>query len=84
MFGGNDLDTGVAEFEYVDDYGDDWVHRIVLEPAARSRVPGPTPLCLAGENACPPEDVAGPAGYAGFLEVIADPKHEEHENYLRG
>ncbi len=34
------LDAGVSEFEYVYDFGDDWVHRVVLEPATRSRVPG--------------------------------------------
>jgi len=77
------LDMGVAEFEYVYDFGDDWVHRVVLEPATRSREPGPSPLCLAGENACPPEDVGGPHRYAVFLQAIADPAHEEHERYLR-
>jgi hypothetical protein len=77
------LDTGVAEFEYVYDFGDDWVHRVLLEPATRSRVPGPSPLCLAGENACPPEDMGGPHRYAVFLEAIADPAHEEHKSYLQ-
>jgi len=77
------LDTGVAEFEYVYDFGDDWVHRVVLEPATRSRVPGSSPLCLAGENACPPEDVGGPHRCGEFLQAIADPRHEEHESYLR-
>jgi hypothetical protein len=77
------LNTGVSEFEYVYDFGDDWVHRVVLEPATRSRLPGPSPLCLAGENACPPEDVGGPHGYAEFLKAIADPRHKEHESYLR-
>jgi hypothetical protein len=77
------LETGVSEFEYVYDFGDDWAHRVVLEPATRSREPGPSPLCLAGENACPPEDVGGPHGYAEFLKAIADPAHEEHESYLR-
>ena len=77
------LDTGVKEFEYVYDFGDDWVHGIVVEPATRSGAPGASPLCLAGENACPPEDVGGPHGYAEFLKAIADPAHEEHESYLR-
>ena len=77
------LDTGVTEFEYNYDFGDDWTHRIVLEPATRGGEPGPVPLCLAGENACPPEDVGGPVGYAQFLAAIADPEHEEHESYLR-
>jgi len=77
------LAAGVSEFEYVYDFGDDWVHRVVLEPATRSRVPGPSPICLAGENACPPEDVGGPHRYGEFLQAIADPKHEEHGRYLR-
>ena len=39
-------------------------------------------LCLGGENACPPEDVGGAPGYASFLAAIADPRHEEHRNYM--
>jgi hypothetical protein len=35
-----------------------------------------------GERACPPEDVGGPAGYAAFLEAIADPAHESHDVIL--
>ena len=29
-------------------------------------------------SACPPEDVGGPAGYADFLRVIADPNDPRH------
>jgi hypothetical protein len=36
-----------------------------------------------GENACPPEDIGGPHGYAKFLEAITDPEHEEHEPCFR-
>jgi hypothetical protein len=32
-----------------------------------------------GARACPPEDVGGPWGYADFLEAMADPNHEQHE-----
>jgi hypothetical protein len=39
-------------------------------------------LCLGGENACPPEDVGGAPGYANFLAAVADPRHEEHRNYM--
>ena len=42
--------TNVAEFEYLYDFGDDWRHRIVIEPAARTRIAGSSPLCLAGEG----------------------------------
>ena len=38
--------------------------------------------CVAGENACPPEDVGGIPGYAEFLAAVADPDHEEHHELL--
>jgi hypothetical protein len=72
-------------FEYLYDMGDDWRHRIVLEevPAAWSKREAPLPICTAGENACPPEDVGGPNGYEHFLECISDAKNTEHEDMLR-
>ena len=41
------------------------------------------PMCLAGANACPPEDVGGLGGYEEFLEAIGDPLHEEHDSMRR-
>lgn len=41
------------------------------------------PMCLAGANACPPEDVGGLGGYEEFLEAIQDPLHEDHESMRR-
>jgi len=35
-----------------------------------------------GARACPPEDVGGAIGYDDFLAAIADPGHEEHDDYL--
>jgi hypothetical protein len=40
------------------------------------------PVCVEGERACPPEDVGGVWGYAEYLEALADPKHEQHEEML--
>jgi hypothetical protein len=68
------------EYEY--DFGDGWQHEVVFEgltpPEPRKRYP----LCLEGEGACPPEDVGGVWGYADFLEAIADPDHEQHDELL--
>jgi len=65
-------------FLYEYDFGDSWVHQLVVEDILE-REPGRRyPVCLAGERACPPEDCGGPFGYADLLEIIADPEHEEH------
>ena len=40
------------------------------------------PCCVKGKRACPPEDCGGPWGYAEFLEVIQNRKHEEHREML--
>lgn len=67
-------------YEY--DFGDGWMHRIVLE---KVREPSPDevlPLCLDGKGACPPDDCGGPPGYEDLLRVLADPADEEHEAML--
>lgn len=71
-------------FDYVYDFGDDWHHPVVVEERhAQPAQAGPAIVCTGGENACPPEDVGGAPGYADFLAAIADPRHEEHRNYLK-
>jgi len=70
-----------AKFVYEYDFGDSWEHEIVVEKILPE--PGVKyPTCLKGKGACPPEDVGGVWGYAGFLEAIHDPNHEEHKMYL--
>ena len=36
------------------------------------------PILLSGEGDSPPEDVGGAGGFADFLEIISNPKHEEY------
>lgn len=72
-----------STFEHLYDFGDSWRHLVQVEevlqvsPEASKRV-----RCIAGANACPPEDVGGVPGYEEFLLALADPEHEEHEHYL--
>jgi hypothetical protein len=66
-------------FRYEYDFGDGWVHDIVIEKIDDATTPA-RPVCLAGRRACPPEDCGGPWGYAHLLDVLADPDHEEHEH----
>jgi hypothetical protein len=68
-----------SRFAYVYDFGDWWEHEVVVEQIAAAEPDARYPICLAGENACPPEDVGGPYGYAGLLAALADPRHPDHD-----
>lgn len=74
-----------GEFEYRYDLGDGWRHRIVVEslPTLAETPELFLPVCLAGENACPPEDVGGPSGYALLLEILGNRQHEQHAHMVR-
>ena len=61
------------------DFGDDWQHYIEIENIIED-CDEELPILLSGEGDAPPEDVGGCGGYAEFLEIIADPEHEEYEH----
>ena len=67
------------KFIYEYDFGDSWEHEVVAEKILPPDPAFKHPACLAGANACPPEDCGGIGGYYGLLEILADPKHPEHE-----
>ena len=69
-------------FKYEYDFGDGWEHEVLYEGSLPLEKGKKYPLCLEGERACPPEDVGGVWGYADFLEAIADPKHEQHDDFV--
>jgi hypothetical protein len=71
-----------TRFTYKYDFGDSWQHEIVLEKTLEPEPKVQYPRCVEGERACPPEDCGGVWGYAEFLEAIADPNHESHEDML--
>lgn len=76
------LVTPKQRMTYVYDFGDYWVHDIVLERIAEADPSVRYPRVLAGARACPPEDVGGPPGYAHFVEVISKETHPEHHDML--
>ncbi|SRR5258706_3270899 len=67
---------------YLYDFGDGWEHRIKVEKILPADPALSSPICLAGANACPPEDVGGPPGYVELLHAIRDPSHAEHDAML--
>ncbi len=69
-------------FKYEYDFGDSWQHEILFEGCPPLEKGKKYPLCLEGERACPPEDCGGAWGFADYLEALADPEHERHEELL--
>lgn len=68
------------KIEYWYDFGDDWVHFIVLEKILNFDKQQPLPICLKGRRACPPEDIGGMGGYEYMLAVINDKNHPEYQD----
>lgn len=67
---------------HVCDFGDSWHHQLLVE---KTDVPANLKgiaTCTDGKRACPPEDCGGTYGYVDLLEALADPDHEEHDDYL--
>jgi hypothetical protein len=76
------LGTG-SRLTYTYDFGDDWVHEIVVEGVYMALpVDQPSiPVLYGGERAGPPEDCGGPYSYPDMLQALGDPDHPEHESY---
>jgi len=62
---------------YTYDFGDNWEHKIEVT-GVLEKYGGACPACTAGEGNAPPEDVGGVYGFENFLDILADPKHEQY------
>ena len=69
-------------FRYAYDFGDNWVHTITVEARGKADPTRSYPRLVKAKGRCPPEDCGGPWGYARYLEAIADPDHEEHDDMI--
>jgi len=67
-------------YEY--DFGDGWIHKVMLEKILPFDVSAEIVTCLKGKRACPPEDCGGIWGYENLIEIVKDPEHSEHEEML--
>lgn len=67
-------------YEY--DFGDSWVHDIVIEDVGPVKPGVEYPRCTAGRRAAPPDDCGGVSGYWDLLEILADPGDDQHAERL--
>lgn len=59
-------------YEY--DFGDQWLHEIVLERVGTLSQTGNYPVCTSGKNAGPPEDCGGPEAYINARNYLSRQK----------
>ena len=71
------------KFFYNYDFGDSWRHEITVLEILEAEDYIQYPVCVGGENACPPEDCGGTPGYEELKRKIADPKNKERIELLR-
>ena len=76
------LQTPKSKVWYEYDFGDDWMHEVRVEKVMPGDPKIHYPSLVAGANACPPEDCGGVGGYGQLLEVLRNPRHEDHEEML--
>lgn len=75
-------DSGITEFLYTYDMGDNWEHQVEVLELFDMPTGARLPVFIDGKWRTPPEDVGGAPGFEMFLEAMADPNHEEHENLI--
>lgn len=65
----------VQKISYEYDFGDGWIHEIMLEKTLPLNLDEAYPQVIAGKRACPWEDSGGPWGYQEKLEILQDKNH---------
>ncbi|MFC0269110.1 plasmid pRiA4b ORF-3 family protein [Kushneria aurantia] len=71
------------ELRYTYDFGDGWEHRLALLETS-SLAAMHTPWLLAGEMACPPEDIGGIMGYEALKAALRGEEDEHGQMILEG
>lgn len=69
-----------SRFTYEYDFGDGWMHGVMVEKILPREPEAYYPLCVAGERACPPEDVGGLYGYYDFLDALQNAAVAGHDS----
>lgn len=79
-----DVVEGARKFSYLYDFGDRWIHEIEITNVLEHDPTRIYPVCVAGENACPPENCGGPLGFEELKEVLSGKASEEKADCLEG
>ncbi|MCC7349571.1 MAG: plasmid pRiA4b ORF-3 family protein [Phycisphaerales bacterium] len=75
---GQVLSKDQKQIVYEYDFGDSWEHLVKVEKRIPGGGPDQLPVCLAGENAAPMDDMGGIPGYYRMIEALGDPDDDFH------
>ncbi|MBC7997823.1 MAG: plasmid pRiA4b ORF-3 family protein [Leptolyngbya sp.] len=68
------FDFGInSTFEYLYDFGDDWLHSVKVEKVLSEAEYDESEIFIKGKGACPPEDCGGPYGFMAYLSALKSP-----------
>lgn len=70
------------KFSYTYDFGDDWVHDIEISKVLDHDQRINYPVCIDGENACPPEDCGGAHGFEELKKTLSGKESEQKDEML--
>ena len=76
------IGRGVGRFLYLYDFGDHWLHEVIVEEVRAGEADAEFPAFVDGARRCPPEDVGGVHGFMQFLEAVLDRFHEDHSSMI--
>ncbi len=65
--------------KYIYDFGDYWIHDIVVEKIAEIDIKLVNPICIKAKMADLPEDCGGAYEYEELLEILSDPKNKRYK-----
>lgn len=77
-----DVIKNSKKFTYIYDFGDGWQHEVEIVKVLEHDPRMSYPVCIAGENACPPEDCGGPPGFEDLKKTLAGKDSEEKDEML--
>ena len=70
------------KFLYTYDFGDHWVHEVEITKELNHDPRMNYPVCIAGQNACPPEDCGGIGGFEQLKTTLTGKESEEKSEML--
>jgi hypothetical protein len=70
------------KFIYTYDFGDHWVHQVEINQELDHDPRMNYPICIGGENACPPEDCGGIGGFEQLKVTLAGKDSKEKNEML--